>query len=254
MGSMLRFDTERRELVRERRQARIERKRQRRDEREQKRAHVPATEFNERAPVEAIPELAGSGLVAVGEMASNRVDRLPGNALAANSGAAGRLAAVGSRARVSGEHPETARPDRASRRERDIAEFRERRREATRVARREARARIARTGELAAVADALAALRDPSAGAWCREREQLEHALDAGRVAEVGAMARSALWAIARDAARTSHRARRDPDLALAACVACAVLAQLPRTALRITERARPTVRVRFTPHRAFWR
>ena len=43
MGSMLKADSEKRELVRERRQARIERKQQRRDARERKRSQIGAS-------------------------------------------------------------------------------------------------------------------------------------------------------------------------------------------------------------------
>ena len=102
----------------------------------------------------------------------------------------------------------------ASRRERDIAAFRERRRQAAEEAREEARKRIARTGELACVADALTALAHPAARPWDTERQELERALRGGRIVEVGAAARRSLWAINRDAARSSRRARRDPDLA----------------------------------------
>ena len=42
MGSMMKADSERRELVRERRQARIERKQERRDARERKRSQIDA--------------------------------------------------------------------------------------------------------------------------------------------------------------------------------------------------------------------
>ena len=42
MGSMMKADSERRELVRERRQARIERKQERRDARERKRSRIDA--------------------------------------------------------------------------------------------------------------------------------------------------------------------------------------------------------------------
>ena len=42
MGSMMKADSERRELVRERRQARIERKQERRDARERKRSQIVA--------------------------------------------------------------------------------------------------------------------------------------------------------------------------------------------------------------------
>ena len=85
-----------------------------------------------------------------------------------------------------------------SRRERDLAAFRERRQHAADAAREEARARIARAGELASVADALAALAHPAAVPWTAEREQLERALETGRFSEVGGQARRALWAIAR--------------------------------------------------------
>ena len=141
-----------------------------------------------------------------------------------------------------------------SRRERDLAAFRERRQHAADAAREEARARIARSGELASVADALAALAHPAAAPWTAEREQLERALETGRFSEVGAQARRALWAIARDAARISPRAPRDPDLALAACVAYAIIARAPRSALRSAHRTRPTPRARPVARRAFWR
>jgi len=144
--------------------------------------------------------------------------------------------------------------ERASRRERDIAVFRERRRRAADEARAEARERIARSGELACVADALAALAHPAARAWDAERQELERALQGGRIVEVGAVARRSLWAISRDAARSSRRARRDPDLALAACVAYAIIARLPRSALRSAQRTRAAVPARVVRQRAFWR
>src|SRR5262249_44040588 len=126
------------------------------------------------------------------------------------------------------------------RRERDIAAFRERRQQTADDARAEARARIARAGELACVADALAALAHPGARRWDAERQQLERAFEADRIVDVGAVARRAVWSISRDAARTSPRARRDPDLAAAACVAYAIIARLPRTALRSAQRTHP--------------
>jgi hypothetical protein len=70
----------------------------------------------------------------------------------------------------------------------------------------------------------------------------------------VGAEARRALWTIARDAARISPRATRDPDLALAACVAYAIVARAPRSALRSSQRARPTPRAQPAARQAFWR
>ena len=143
---------------------------------------------------------------------------------------------------------------RRPRRESDIAAFRERRRQAAEAARAEARERIARTGEPACVADALAALAHPGAADWCTQWRELEQALESGRIVEVGATARRALWSISRDAARTSRRARRDPDLALAACVAYAIVARLPRCALRSAQRNRPAPQPRSTRPRPFWR
>ena len=150
--------------------------------------------------------------------------------------------------------PVAGEAERTSRRERDIAAFRERRRQAADEARAEARERIARAGELACVADALAALAHPAARAWDAERQELERALQGGRIVEVGAVARRSLWAISRDAARSSRRARRDPDLALAACVAYAIIARLPRSALRSAQRTRAAVPARAVRQRAFWR
>ena len=144
--------------------------------------------------------------------------------------------------------------ERPSRRERDIAAFRERRRQAADEAREEARKRIARAGELACVTDALAALVHPEARPWEAERQELERALETGRSVEVSAVARRSLWAISRDAARSSRRARRDPDLALAACVAYAIIARLPRTVLRSAQRTRPAPHPRPVRRRAFWR
>ena len=58
MGSMLKADSDRRELVRERRQARIERKQQRRDARERKRSQIaaapPAVSATQRAAEERV--------------------------------------------------------------------------------------------------------------------------------------------------------------------------------------------------------
>jgi hypothetical protein len=233
MGSMLKFDSDRRELVRERRNARIERKLERRQARERKHsqtadapsapsatqllAEPPASPPIATTPVPDMPEPEPAGTTTVAP-------------------------AVGSE-----------REARQSRRERDLAAFRERRQQTLAEARGEARGRIARAGEPASVADAFAALAHPEAESWGAERAQLEAAIATGRIVEVGAAARRALWAISRDAARTSpRRARRDPELALAACVAYAILARVPRTALRSAQRSRPQhSRAR---ERAFWR
>ena len=130
---------------------------------------------------------------------------------------------------------------RVSRREREIAQFRERREQVVRQARAEAATRIARDGTLATVSDALAAIRDPQAGCWATEREQLDQALAAGP-REAAAAARHALRQVSRDAARTTRHARHDPDLAFAVCVAYATVVRLARTAVRIHQRdAHPT-------------
>jgi hypothetical protein len=280
MGSMLKADSDRRELVRERRQARIERKQERRDARERKRSQVatpppPALSVIQRAGQEQVD-------AAVDQIANEALARHDQNAAAA--GASGhrpqrnapamarqrsdaptpaerRVEPIQPRAPITHESPTprvAARTiplgdgERPSRRERDIAAFGERRRQAADQARAEARARIAWAGELACVADALAALGHPGASPWESERKQLERALDTGRIVEVGAAARRSLWAISRDAARSSRRARRDPDLAVAACVAFAIIARLPRTALRSSQRTRPTPPA--VGRRAFWR
>jgi hypothetical protein len=100
----------------------------------------------------------------------------------------------------------------------------------------------------------LAALEHPGAEPCSAERQQLEPAIATGRIVDVGAAARRALWALSRDAARSAPWARRDPDLALAVCVAYAIIARLPRTALRSTRRARPVPHPRSSRRRAFWR
>ena len=289
MGSMLKFDSDRRELVRERRQARMERKAQRREDRGRKRTEATPV------PTASASSTLSATQRAADERVRDHVDRIVEQALDRHDQ---RATTVGStvaptaptapitpdiaarrpapRARpvrgiaTSPAMPETRSLDadeqltvdggaedrerRVSRRERDLAAFRERRQHAADAAREEARARIARAGELASVADALAALAHPAAAPWTAEREQLERALETGRFSEVGAQARRALWAIARDAARISPRAPRDPDLALAACVAYAIIARAPRSALRSAHRTRPTPRVRPVARRAFWR
>ena len=286
MGSMLKFDSDRRELVRERRQARMERKAQRREDRERKRTEatpIPtasasstlsatqrAADERVRDDVDRIVEqaldrhdqratTAGSTVAPTAPITPDIAARRP--ALRARpvrviptspAAPATRSLDAGEQLAVDGGAEDRA--PRVSRRERDLAAFRERRQHAADAAREEARARIARAGELASVADALAALAHPAAVAWTAEREQLERALETGRFSEVGAQARRALWAIARDAARISPRAPRDPDLALAACVAYAIIARAPRSALRSAHRTRPTPRVRPVARRAFWR
>ena len=255
MGSMLKFDSERRELVRERRNARIERKLERRQARERKHSQT--------ADVPSAP--SATQVLAERELRS-AVDRIVIDALDRHERVAPPAPPPAASTRLPEPEPQPAlgrtatvppagggeRAPRGSRRERDLAAFRERRRQTLEEARGEARRRIARAGEPASVADAFAALAHPEAAPWSAEREQLEAAIATGRIAEVGAAARRALWAVSRDAARSSRRARRDPELALAACVAYAILARVPRTALRSAQRSTPQhSRAR---ERAFWR
>ena len=278
MGSMVKADSDRRELVRERRQARMARKQERRDARERKRVQVSAPPAAVSPIRRAAQEQVDAELDRIVTEALQRHDRdtatanldravsvalaprtiderptgerhvgqLPAGSQTVSASAGQRVMIETSSAAGSNE--------RASRRERDIAAFRERRRRAADDARAEARERIARAGELACVADALAALAHPAARAWDAERQELERALQGGRIVEVGAVARRSLWAISRDAARSSRRARRDPDLALAACVAYAIIARLPRSALRSAQRTRAAVPARVVRQRAFWR
>ncbi len=292
MGSMLRFESDRRELVRARRNERIERKHKRRQDREHKRSQTAAIPVADTTTLTA-PATQRIAQQRVRETVERTVEQAPerhGERAATPSAAArptpdNRHAPVSReqptlvRARSSstapttresnGEEPPTVagaiatrepqvpripQVQRVARRDRDLAEFRERRQLAVEAARREARFRIARAGELACVADALAALAHPDAGAWLAEREQLARALETGRIVEVAAAARGALWSISRDAARSSRRARRDPDLALAACVAYAIIARVPRSALRSAQRARPAPHARAARQRAFWR
>ena len=278
MGSMVKADSDRRELVRERRQARMARKQERRDARERKRVQVSAPPAAVSPIRRAAQEQVDAELDRIVTEALQRHDRdtatanldravsvalaprtiderptgerhvgqLPAGSQTVSASAGQRVMIETSSAAGSNE--------RASRRERDIAVFRERRRRAADEARAEARERIARSGELACVADALAALAHGAARAWDSERQELERALQGGRIVEVGAVARRSLWAISRDAARSSRRARRDPDLALAACVAYAIIARLPRSALRSAQRTRAAVPARVVRQRAFWR
>ncbi|MGZ4238947.1 MAG: hypothetical protein ACXVWT_23115 [Solirubrobacteraceae bacterium] len=256
MGSMLKFDSERRALVRERGNARIERKLERRQARERKQsqtAEVPSAPSATQVRAERELRPAVDRIVID---ALDRHERIapPATPLAASPRL--RDTPKPEPARTAALRPAGGgeRAPRRSRRERDPA-YRERRRQTLDEARGEARRRIARAGEPASIADALAALEHPEATPWSAEREQLETAIATGRIAEVGAAARRAMWAISRDAARTSpRRARRDPELALAACVAYAVIARLPRTALRSAQRARPIAQTRSDRQRAFWR
>ncbi len=280
MGSMMKADSERRELVRERRQARMERKQQRREARERKHSQISAPPPALSAIQHAAQYEVDVALDRIVTEALERHDQITANtdmthpagwapamptidapAVAdrrtgpAHSHASSSTGHTGGTPRVTAQSTPAARAgERRPRRERDIAAFRERRQRAADEARAEARKRMARAGELACVADALAALAHPEARPWDAEREQLERALESGRIVNVGTVARRALWAISRDAARSSTRARPDPDLALAACVAYAIIARVPRTALRSAQRTHPVPHDRSTRQRPFWR
>jgi hypothetical protein len=280
MGSMMKADSDPRELVRERRQARMERKQQRRQARERKHSQIsappPALSATQRAAQHEVD-------VALDRIVTEALERhdhitatadmphpastppamptIDAPAVAERRTVPAQAHASSSTGHTGGTPPVTAQTtpaargaERRPRRERDIAAFRQRRQQAADEARAEARERIARAGELACIADALAALAHPGARPWDAERHELERAIETGRIVEVGAAARRALWAVSRDAARSSRRARRDPDLALAACVAYAIIARLPRTALRSIQRSRPTPQPRPVRRRAFWR
>jgi hypothetical protein len=123
------------------------------------------------------------------------------------------------------------------------------------AARAEARERIERLGEEAAVCDALGALAHSGAAPWLRHRERLAEAISTGQIPVDGACARRACRGAAGDAARTSRRAP-DADLAMAVTVAYAVIAQAPWIAVRgpRAERSSASARVHPTSHRAFWR
>ena len=214
MGSMLKFDSERRDLVRERRNARIGCKQERRRAREHKRSQA-AVMTAAQSPAQLVAERETKA--AVDQIVVEALDRH--EARVEGPPCADTLAGP-----PAGQaQPPGSRP-------------------------------VARAGELASVADALAALEHPGAAPWNAERQQLKAAIATGRIVDVGAAARRALWAVSRDAARSARRARRGPDLALAMCVAYAIVGRLPRTALRSTQRARPVAHVRSSRRRAFWR
>ena len=280
MGSMMKADSDRRELVRERRQARMARKQERRKARERKRVQVSSPPAAPSPLRRAAQEQVDAELDRIVTEALTRHDRNTATAtMPLTAGAAPATRTIDERPDGQ-QHAEPTQPsagsrithapaeqrvmietarvtgevERLSRRERDIAAFRERRRQTADGVRAEARERIARAGEVASVVDALAALAHPAAIAWDAERQELEQALEGGRFVEVGAVARRSLWAISRDAARSSRRARRDPELALATCVAYAIIARVPRTAVGSAQRARPAVPAHAVRQRAFRR
>jgi hypothetical protein len=235
MASTLKFDSERREMRRERHEARVARKRERQQARELKHTqHVDAVQVQMAAterPAPVAVEPAPTAPVSMPEPEKPTV--ATGAPVATAPG------------------DEERRPF-VPQRERDVAAFLARREEVIAAARAEAQERIERMGEERAVADALGALAHSGAAPWRRHREQLAEAISAGGIPPVGACARRACRGAASDAARTSRRAP-DPELALAVAVAYAVIGLAPWTAVRgaRAERSNPTAgRAR----RPFWR
>ena len=238
MASTVKFDSERREMRRERHEARVARKRERQQARQLKHSHqggavrVPVAAIERPAlapPVEAAP----SAPVSAAESVTAPEPQSPAT------------------------NPSTVeeRKPFVAQRERDVAAFLARRVEVIDAARVEARERIERMGEERAVADALGALAHSGAAPWRRHRERLAEAISTGRIPAVGASARRACRGAASDAARTSRRAP-DPELALAVAVAYAVIAQAPWSAVRgaRAERAGTAATQARGWRRAFWR
>ncbi len=234
MGST-KFHTEHDELARERRQTRTERDHDRRLARSHK--HTPTSpDPGASQPAPWASWIADEQPVAVHPPEPAAIDE-PAVVVAA---ATPKPAAAAMPAKIAVRDPGEAGERRVSRRELDIARFRERRDQAVTEARAEAARRIQRNGDLAAVTDALAAIRHPQAAVWTAEREQLEQVLTASP-RDAAVAARKALRTVSRDAARTTRRAHRDPELAFAVCVAYATVLRLGRTAVRIQQRAHPT-------------
>ena len=246
MASMLKFDSERQAMRRERHEARVARKRERQQARELK--HVQQGEsarMNRESVSSAGPTPSPDpASVAAREPAVSR----QATAAVAESAA---VAAAPSTPDTSGAEK---RGPLVPRRERDVAAFLARREDVLAVARAEARERITRMGEERAVCDALGALAHSGAAPWRRHRERLAEAIGTGRIPLVGACARRACRGTAGDAARTSRRAP-DPQLALAVTVAYAVIADAPWVAVRGARAERSGVTPGHSPTpRAFWR
>jgi hypothetical protein len=116
---------------------------------------------------------------------------------------------------------------RMTRRDCQLAAYRAARRQLLALARRDARARVKRYGERAAIVDARLALAHPAAARWQPQREALEEAIRGGEIPAIGAAAREASFRAAGDAARTGKRAP-DRDIALAVATAYQVIAAAP--------------------------
>jgi hypothetical protein len=239
VASALKFDSERREMRRERHEARVARKRERQQARELK--HAAHQNDAVSVPPAAIERPALAPVVEVAPTAPVR---------AAEPETAPEPASPATHA-----PPAQAEKPFVAQRERDVAAFLARREDVIDAARDEARERIERMGEERAVADALGALAHSGATPWRRHRESLAEAIGTGRIPPVGACARRACRGAASDAARTSRRAP-DPELALAVAVAYAVIAQAPWCAVRgaRAERSGAASPEHQGWRRAFWR
>jgi hypothetical protein len=247
---------ETRALRREQRDARIARKRERREARALKRQH--RTVGLEELALERIdvrptqPQFEEP--VPAAETVVPEPSRPPTTRAAELSGAPQPVVLPVEEAEAPAAKAANALPREArtlARRERDIAEFLERRTEKLSLARQEANERIARLGEEETVHDALMALAHPEASPWQQHRERLCEAIATRRIPEIGAVARRACRGAAADAARTSRRAP-DADRALAVAIAYAIIARAPWATIRgqRAERSDPTRQAR----RPFWR
>ena len=267
MGSTLKFASDRRGLVRERSQARQQRNQIRRQARQNK--HTPTVILAPTTPP-ASPRMVTTEITPVAALTPTPASATPpapavmpaptvtpAAAIERDDEHANGASAIvaSSDERATGLRPrsDTVRAQaRVSRREREIAAFEQRRRQVLEIAGEEAGRRLARNGGPASVADALAALHTVQADAWRAQCEQVDRALQRGLTAQVAAAARRAMWQTSRDAARTSKRASTDPELALAACVAFAILATVPATAIASAQRT--TCPDRANTPGAFWR
>ena len=141
MGSMLKFDSDRRELVRERRDGRIERKQQRRQARAHKRSHTAETLFTPSAEQELAERDVQAAVDRIVEEALERHEQTapPATRPTDISPAPRAVQAPPRQARSPGVAGigEPA-PDR-SRRNRDLVAFRERRQQTLAEARADAR-------------------------------------------------------------------------------------------------------------------
>jgi hypothetical protein len=253
-NKMLLDDT--RSLRREQREARIARKRERREARALKHEHH--TIGLQTLALETI-DIAPSGPrveepAPAAETAASEPARPPVTAAAETSVSEQPTpspVAQDEAPPASTPRPAQGESRRVARRQRDIAEFLERRDGKLSLAREEAKERIARLGEEETVHDALMALAHPEASPWQQHRERLCQAIATRRIPEIGAAARRACRGVAADAARTSHRAP-DPDTALAVAIAYAIVARAPWATFR-SQRAQRSDPAR-NPRRPFWR